>query len=186
MRVVAGRYGGRRLRAPGGNATRPTSDRVREAVFDILASLGLPEGARVADLFAGSGALGIEALSRGAAHVSFVDQRRSAVEMVKANLDDLGIEKADARVCHADAVRWAAGAASGISGLDLVLADPPYDWKEWAGLLSSLEQLAPLMVAETRDRWNDVAGWETVRQRRYGSTLVTIARVARRGGQVKR
>src|SRR5919199_2095346 len=90
MRVVAGTWGGRRLQAPRGDATRPTSDRVREALFSILGDR--VTGARVLDLFAGSGALGIEALSRGAVEATFVDSAPAAIRAVRANLDALGIE----------------------------------------------------------------------------------------------
>src|SRR5665213_1716396 len=89
MRVIAGRYGGRGLVAPRGSATRPTSDRVREAIFSILGDI---TGARVLDLFAGSGALAIEALSRGAAHATLVDTSPAALTAIRRNLEALGIE----------------------------------------------------------------------------------------------
>ena len=97
MRVVAGTLGGRRLRAPRGTDTRPTSDRVREAVFSMLGPL---DGMRVLDLFAGSGALGIEALSRGATHAVFVERTRPALDVLRANLEALGLgpERADREV----------------------------------------------------------------------------------------
>src|ERR671934_2307496 len=102
MRVVAGRFGGRRLRAPRGRDTRPTSDRVREALFSIL---GPMEDARVLDLFAGSGALGIEALSRGAAHATFVERDRAAADVIRRNLATVGAE-ARATVVAREAVAW--------------------------------------------------------------------------------
>ena len=89
MRIVRGSHGGRVLRAPHGAATRPTSEKVREAIFNILPDV---EGMQVLDLFAGSGAVGIEALSRGAAHATFVDQGRPALAAVRANLSELGLE----------------------------------------------------------------------------------------------
>src|ERR687889_1762341 len=101
MRVIAGTYGGRRLQAPPGTDTRPTSDRVREALFSILGER--VEGARVLDLFAGSGALGIEALSRGAAEATFVDKAPAAIRAVRANLEAVG---ADADVRRSDARRF--------------------------------------------------------------------------------
>ena len=103
MRVIAGTYGGRRLQAPPGEATRPTSDRVREALFSILGDR--VDGARVLDLFAGSGALGLEALSRGAASATFVDSAPAAIRAVRANLAALG---AEAEVVRADALRGSA------------------------------------------------------------------------------
>ena len=94
MRVVAGRLGGRRLVAPEGRDTRPTTDRVREAVFNALGSAGLIDGALVADLYAGSGALGIEAISRGAAHCIFVETDRAAVAALETNIAHLEISAA--------------------------------------------------------------------------------------------
>src|SRR5215213_6124095 len=121
MRVIAGRWGGRRLQAPPGEATRPTSDRVREALFSVLGER--VTGARVLDLFAGSGALGIEALSRGAAEATFVDAAPAALKALRANLEALG---ADAEIRRQDALRFLAGASAAARQYDLVLLDPPY------------------------------------------------------------
>ena len=118
MRIVAGTLGGRRLKAPPGRGTRPTSDRVREALFSILGSV---DGVRVLDLFAGSGALGIEALSRGAASAVFVDSDPRAVAAVRANLEDLEL---DASVHRRDALAYLRSAPEGPFGL--VFLDPPY------------------------------------------------------------
>jgi 16S rRNA (guanine(966)-N(2))-methyltransferase RsmD len=120
MRVVAGRLRGRRLAAPPGRATRPTSDRVREALFSMLGDVS---GARVLDLYAGSGALGIEALSRGAAQAVFVDADPRAVAAVRRNLAAVG---ADAVVVRRDAVRFLTSAAADDARYDLVFVDPPY------------------------------------------------------------
>lgn len=175
MRVVAGTVGGRRIAAPPGSDTRPTTDRVREAVFNALGSLGVVVDAVVVDLFAGSGALGIEALSRGAAHATFVESDRRAAGVVSANLADLGL--AD----RATVVRRPV--ASALDDLpddvDLVLADPPYAFDGWADLFDRLgPRLAPeaVVVAES-DRGLDLpAGWGKVRERTYGGTVVTFAR----------
>ena len=121
LRVVAGRHRGRRIAAPRRRGTRPTADRVREALFSIL---GPVEGLRVLDLYAGSGALGIEALSRGAGEVTFVDSDPAAVRAVRTNLEQLGA--ADARVFRADALSFLRGAARHRERWDLVLCDPPY------------------------------------------------------------
>src|SRR5579864_1384618 len=115
MRVVSGTHRGRMLRAPKGRATRPTSDRVREALFSILASV---EGANVLDLFAGSGALGIEALSRGAVSATFVDSAPAAIAAVRANLEDLGL---DAEVVRMPALRALACKPIADREYDLVL-----------------------------------------------------------------
>jgi 16S rRNA (guanine966-N2)-methyltransferase len=121
MRVVAGAFKGRRLQAPRGVRTRPTADRVREALFSILGSV---EGLRVLDLFAGSGALGIEALSRGAAAAVFVDSDARAVAAVRANLERVGV---DAQVHRRDVVRFLADPGLQESAhFELLFVDPPY------------------------------------------------------------
>lgn len=138
MRIIAGAWRGRAIEAPPGTATRPTSDRTREALFSMLASrLGTFEGLRVADLFAGTGALGLEALSRGAARCTFVETDRKAIEALRRNIDKLGAgERADVR---------AQSALHGIPGpFDLVLMDPPYGSGFGAQALAALgDALAP-------------------------------------------
>jgi 16S rRNA (guanine966-N2)-methyltransferase len=148
MRVVAGVYGGRRLRAPRGQATRPTSDRVREALFSTLGDVVV--GAQVLDLFAGSGALGIEALSRGAAGAVFVERDPTVVAVLRANLSDLDI---DATVHVGDADRFVrerrAGTAMPV--FDLVLCDPPYKLSsdEVVALLGRLGRSGHVRTAAT-------------------------------------
>jgi 16S rRNA (guanine966-N2)-methyltransferase len=152
-------------------ATRPTTDKVREAVFNALGSLDLVADARVADLFAGSGGLGIEALSRGAAHVTFVERDRAAVSIVRANLRSLGLEQVS-RVVPGDVF-----AAAATLDVDLALADPPYGFDRWADLLESVR--CDFVVAESGRALDVVDGWEAVRSRRYGRTWVTfLERVA--------
>jgi 16S rRNA (guanine966-N2)-methyltransferase len=122
MRIISGQWRGRPLDAPKGEATRPTSDRAREGLFSMLASrLGSFQELRVADLFAGTGALGLEALSRGAAHCTFVEKDRTAVEVLKRNIARLGAgEHADVR---AQAVEHA---PPPLQPYDLIMMDPPY------------------------------------------------------------
>jgi len=182
VRVIAGEKGGRRLLAPPGRGTRPTSDRVREAAFSMLESQGVLPGARVWDLFAGSGALGIEALSRGAACATFVDQARGAVSATKANLAKLGYGADRATVVCADVLKWVHGLEGGpphSSGegekVNLVLADPPYAWESWPALLAGLAPHEPLVLIETAQGPELPPGWDVVKSRRYGSTLVTLA-----------
>jgi 16S rRNA (guanine966-N2)-methyltransferase len=137
MRVVAGAFGGRRLRAPRGRATRPTSDRVREALFSTLG--GRVIGAHVLDLFAGSGALGIEALSRGARDAVFVERAAATAAVLRANLADLGIT---ATTCVTDAARFVRELPrAALPVFDLVLCDPPYTLTS-DGLASLLGDLA--------------------------------------------
>ena len=122
MRIIAGAWRGRKLVAPKGDATRPTADRMRETLFSMLTSrLGSFEGLQVADLFAGSGALGLEALSRGAGTCLFVEQDRGAVEAIRANIIALGARD-QARVETGSATQLRAATAP----LDLILVDPPY------------------------------------------------------------
>jgi 16S rRNA (guanine(966)-N(2))-methyltransferase RsmD len=121
-RVIAGRLGGRTLVAPAGAATRPTSDRVREALFSILGDL---EGATVLDLFAGTGALGIEALSRGASQATFVESARPALRALRHNLESLGLH-AHARVLPMSVERALSAMPWGRDAFDVVFLDPPY------------------------------------------------------------
>lgn len=176
LRVVAGEVGGRRLLVPPGDLVRPTSDRVREAVFNALDSLGAVDGARALDLFAGSGALGIEALSRGAAHVTFVDDDRGAVAAVRANLDAVGLADR-ATVVASDALAHLG--RGGPSVVDLALVDPPYAWGGWPALLAALAgRLSPdaTVVAESDREVEAPSGLQVTRQRRYGGTVVAFLR----------
>lgn len=176
MRVVGGTYGGRRLTAPPGRATRPTSDRVREALFSILETSATLCGARVLDLFAGSGALGLEALSRGAASAVFVDCSRAAVEAVRANLAALRLTAAVHRRDAAAALRDAAVRGD---AYDLVFLDPPY--RPAAGLAAQLREALPAVlapgarvVAESDRRAPLALGLTVSDERRYGNTLIRI------------
>ncbi len=170
MRVVAGVAGGRRLTAPSGRQLRPTSERVREALFNALGSLDAIAGATVLDLFAGTGALGIEALSRGAASATFVDADPQAVAAVTANLRVTGLAD-KARVVQADVGRFLAGAPTLV---DLAFADPPYAFDGWPALLAVLP--ARLVAIEARAHVDLPPGWRPLRSKRYGDTVVTLAR----------
>ena len=165
---MAGELRGRRIESPPGLETRPTTDKVREAVFNALVSRDLVRDARVADLFAGTGALGIEAISRGAAHCTFLERDRNVVRYLRGNLEQLGLE-ARSRVVTGDAMSQ--GAALDV---DIVLADPPYEFEDWPRLLASVR--APFVVAESGkplDRL-DVPDWQSTRSKRYGRTWVTF------------
>ena len=171
MRVIAGSCRGRPLRAPAGTTTRPTADRVRESIFDVLGSLEPVDGLRVLDLFAGSGAMGIEALSRGAASAVFVDRDPAALSAVRANLDALGLQDR-ARVVRADVLVWLS--AQPTDEAELALCDPPYDFDQWERLLERLP--APLAVLESARPVEVPPPWEVARNKRYGGTLVTVVR----------
>lgn len=188
MRVIGGDYRGRKLRAPAGRATRPTSDRVREALFDILARR-VP-GARFLDAYAGSGAVGIEALSRGAAECVFVESGRGAAGMLSSNLSSLGI--AD-RTTLLEISFSRAGARLAAMGktFDLVFVDPPYGGDEIARalvLVSSMGILAPggLLVAEhdAKDSLTESEGdLRRTRSVKYGGTRLTFyERIVDSGG----
>jgi 16S rRNA (guanine966-N2)-methyltransferase len=174
MRVIAGTWRGRRLQAPPGAATRPTSDRVREALFSVLADR-VPD-ARVLDLYAGSGALGIEALSRGAAEATFVDSAAAAVRAIHANLEAVG---AQAEVRRMDARRFLVAASAAARYYDLVFLDPPYRQAGHLGdeLTAALPAvLAPgaAVVAESDRRAPLELGIPLLDERRYGDTLIRI------------
>jgi 16S rRNA (guanine966-N2)-methyltransferase len=179
--VVAGSVRGRPLRAPTGRSTRPTSDRVRESIFNILASLGGLEGADVVDLYAGSGALGIEALSRGAASVTFVDTDAPAVAVIDDNLRSLGLAGPSARVVRSDVRRWILGAGAALlRSADVVLADPPYAFDGWADVLADLARsgFSGLAVLEAGAEIDTPSEWNILRVRRYGTTVVHLLRPA--------
>jgi 16S rRNA (guanine(966)-N(2))-methyltransferase RsmD len=169
VRVIGGRSRGRRLAAKLPAAVRPTSDRVRESIFDILGSRGGVEGLTVVDLFCGSGALGLEALSRGAASATFVDQDPGALEAVRTNLESVGLGDQPVTVVRAALPGWLAGAPA----FDLALCDPPYSFEAWPALLTDLR--AETAVLESSAPITLPAGWMVARERRYGGTLVTVA-----------
>jgi 16S rRNA (guanine966-N2)-methyltransferase len=171
--VIAGTHGGRPLDAPRGRATRPTSDRVREALFSILGDL---HGSRVLDLYAGSGALAIEALSRGAARATLVDHAAAATETISRNLQRLSIE---AEVVRDDALRFCDRARRASRQYDLVFCDPPY--RHGSALGRELTTaLAPLLsdgarvVAESDRRHPLDVALPMLDERRYGDTLIQI------------
>lgn len=209
MRVVGGEWKGRPLVAPAGRGTRPTSDKVREAIFAVLASMpearaghdaaaahGPLAGHAVLDLFAGSGALGIEALSRGAASCTFVEKDRPALRAVRANLERLGFAEDDVapgagageggepaaprtRVLGSDVRRALQADARRGARYTLVFADPPYD--RYADVRSGLVRyLGPVLtphavlVVETAASATAGLPWTVVREKRYGDTRVTF------------
>jgi 16S rRNA (guanine966-N2)-methyltransferase len=170
MRVIGGRSRGRRLSAKLPTTVRPTSDRVRESIFDMLGSLGGVDELTVVDLFCGSGALGVEALSRGAAAATFVDADAGALAAVRQNLDAVGLAEAPSTLVRATLPGWLAMA--GAPSFDLALCDPPYDFTGWPELLGALS--ADLAVMESAAAIPLSEGWVVARERRYGGTLVTV------------
>jgi 16S rRNA (guanine966-N2)-methyltransferase len=181
MRVIAGRWGGRRLEAPRGRTTRPTSDRVREALFAILGEL---RDVSVLDLFAGTGALGIEALSRGAGRAVFVERDPAAAKALTENLRALEIGPSEGELRRAEALQALQSARERAEKYDLVFIDPPYRRRpisdRWGPELSAL--LPPVLdsgarvVVESDRRTPLELEMEIELQRRYGDTSITIHR----------
>ena len=166
-RIIAGEFGGRTLSVPKGRDTRPTADRVREAWMSILAPK--LHGAVVLDLFAGSGALGLEALSRGAANAVFVERAIPALDLIRRNIDLLGVADRT-RIIRGDAIRFAAELGAG--AYDIVLADPPYASDAAARLVLSFRHspFASILAVE-HDARTRLEGDDT---RRYGDTAITF------------
>ena len=174
MRIVAGTRRGHRIVAPKGLATRPTGDRVREAAFNLI---GPVDDAVVLDLFAGSGAMGLEALSRGARRCVFVENAAAAARAIQANIEKLHLT--GAVLLQRDAVGVLREEAAGGRRYDLVLADPPYD--EWAGLEPRLARALPpvladdgLVVVETPAKVEPQLPLDLVTSRRYGSARISL------------
>lgn len=176
MRIIAGEWRGRPLVAPAGSATRPTSDRAREALFSMLASrIGSFEGLRVADLFAGSGALGLEALSRGAGHCSFVEQDRAAITALKTNIERLNAGgRTEVRASSVLSLGHA------IQPFDLLLLDPPFGTGAGAVALDKLARQgwaasgAWASVETGRGETVAVKGWTIDAERVYGKAKLTL------------
>lgn len=172
-RIIAGRFRGRRLQAPSGTGTRPTADAMRETIYNVLGDV--VREARVADLFAGSGSLGLEALSRGARTVVFVDTAPAALAALRGNIAALGVQ-GESSVVRADAVRYLGGSA--LEPFDLVLADPPYALGAEDAILAAAQQpVAPggWLVLQHGKQWqvpSATPGWRQMRPRRFGDTTI--------------
>ncbi|WP_436760138.1 16S rRNA (guanine(966)-N(2))-methyltransferase RsmD [Streptosporangium sp. V21-05] len=196
-RVIAGSAGGRRLAVPPGRGTRPTSDRAREGIFSTVGSLiGPLEGCRVLDLYAGSGALGLEALSRGAEHALLVESDAKAIRTIRQNVTSLGLAGAEVAADRVERLLARGPGGPGGAGdgentarpYDLVLADPPYalgaeEVEAVLGLLRDRGWLAEdaLVAVERESRGKDLVwppGYEEERVRRYGEASVWYGRAA--------
>ena len=175
LRVSGGEARGRRLKAP--KNIRPTQGMVKQAIFNMVGPQ--IEGAKVLDLFAGSGALGIEALSRGAASVTFVDQQPRGLAILRQNLDALGF-KDRARVVRGDVVRWLQASPDAVRSADFIFLDPPYDDVVLDRALKALdlaaENVTVLAEHSRRQAVPDLARLRVDRERRYGDTVVSVLR----------
>ena len=172
-RIIAGEARGRRLKVPRGDRVRPTADRVRESIFAALGSLTALEGVTVLDAFAGSGALGLEALSRGAAHATFVERHRPTAAVLRANVTALRFEDRS-RIVGGDVLAWLA--AHGSESFDVAFCDPPYDFPvpAWDRLMGRLN--ARILVTESDRAVVAHPAWNVISERRWGSTVVQMAR----------
>lgn len=186
MRIIAGEFRGRRLDAPKGDGTRPTTDRVRESLMSAVHSArGGFEGARVLDAFAGSGALGMEAVSRGAASAVLCERDRGAADVIERNLRTLGLGRDTARLMRSDVLKRPPALLAG-EPFDLVFLDPPYALApaEVLDLLARLDEAGSLaqdvLVSYEHDGADDAAvealaierGWDVVSHRRFGDTAI--------------
>lgn len=174
MRIIAGLWRGRILKAPAGETTRPTGDRTREALFSMLASrLGSFDGLAVADIFAGTGALGLEALSRGAQYCTFIDQDRGAVKAIRANIEMLGA-KAEVLPIPVSSIGPARRAH------DLLMFDPPYGSGGAGALLEKMTRLgwatasAWATIETAVDEQVSADGWTLDAERRYGIAKLSV------------
>jgi 16S rRNA (guanine966-N2)-methyltransferase len=169
VRIIAGSRKGHRIEAPKGTKTRPTSDRVRENTFNLI---GPVDGASVLDLYAGSGAMGLEALSRGAESAVFVESDRDACRVINANLDKLRLQ---ATVLCSDALHVL---STERGKYDLVILDPPYDFRDHVRLAPQLKRILAddgLVVYETGAKTQpEIEGLETRTSRKYGSARITL------------
>ena len=182
MRITGGEFGGRNLKVPKSDAIRPTQDRVREALFNIIQFE--VAGCEFLDLFAGSGAVGLEALSRGAARVTFVERERRHLAVLKENLDSCRVQSTAVDVVGSEAYRWLSSYSG--PGFTIGFADPPYALGEEKGYAQVLATLAArgvireggLFIAEMTavQKPEETPGWELVRDRTYGKTRLCMWR----------
>ena len=179
MRIIAGDWGGRRIKAPGGRTVRPTTDRVREAWMSALG--GRLDGLSVLDLFAGSGALGLEALSRGARHATFVELARESLRSLDGNVRTLNAG-ARTTVVRGDALKYLQRLAPG--AFDLALADPPYDAGHVAALFERFAEVPFARALWVEHRTGEpVPGVPGLVQRRYGDTTLSWVALPAAGGE---
>lgn len=171
VRIIAGTARGRKLVAPPGQNTRPITDRAKEGIFNMLASLGGVEDCVIVDLYAGSGSFGIECLSRGAASVTFVEQGRDAVATIRKNLETMGFE--DRATILPTSVMLA---APSLGRADVAFCDPPYKLAVWEELFLNVK--ADVLVGHAERTIELSNGWSELRRREYGRAKILIAEPA--------
>ncbi|MGH7434651.1 MAG: 16S rRNA (guanine(966)-N(2))-methyltransferase RsmD [Polyangiaceae bacterium] len=188
MRITGGRFRSRLLAAPPGRATRPTSDRTREGLFGILSAAGAVEAARVLDLYAGTGSLGLEALSRGAAHVAFVESSRDALRALRQNVDALGVADCTTIIAGDLAGSRTRAAVLAAGPFHLVMADPPWDLVDDGDVAQRLGSLVAAAVLHeggtlvlersSRSATPSIEGAFHVEDRRYGDATLAFYKTA--------
>lgn len=188
MRITGGRFRSRLLAAPPGRATRPTSDRTREGLFGILSAAGVVDGARVLDLYAGTGALGLEALSRGAAHVVFVESAREALRVLRQNVTSLGVEDQVTVIAGEVGASRTSAAVRAASLFDLVLADPPWSLVHDGDAAETLRSLVAagvlreggtlVLERSSRSQSPSIEGAFHAEDRRYGDATLAFYKTA--------
>lgn len=178
IRIISGEVKGRKIQVPKEAKTRPTTDRAREAIFNSLYKLGevpVPQDCRVLDLFAGSGALGIEALSRGASFVTFVDHSMDAIKTIHSNLSELGLRDS-AELVRFDAMTYlkTPDLETPDMSYDLALLDPPFAFTDWADLLKLVENCKIIVIGSDREIEVLEGTWKVVKIGKYSSTYIKV------------
>ncbi len=168
MRVISGSAKGRKLVVPSGDHVRPTKDRVKEAIFNSLHSYGLVENRSFLDLFSGTGSLGIEALSRGAKSVVFIDHHAEAIDCIILNVEKLNYGSTS-KILKTDALSF----LERDDYFDVVLLDPPYKYEHWGTLLKRVN--AHSIVIESSEQVTLESDWEIIKSQKYGQTNLLIA-----------
>jgi 16S rRNA (guanine966-N2)-methyltransferase len=169
VRIIAGSARGRRIEAPQDGGTRPIHDRAKEGIFNMLISLnGEFEGLEVYDIFAGSGSFGLEALSRGADHVTFIEKSPGATTVIKKNIETLGFGDRSTVL-----TTLAESAVRAMPRVDLVFCDPPYADDPWRKLLPEIR--ADVLVGHAKDEIELTEEWDELKRRRYGRAKIVIA-----------
>lgn len=169
MRIIAGQAKGKRIEAPEGLLVRPTTDRAREAIFNTLYSLGGVESLTVADLFAGSGALGLEALSRGASQAVFIENSPAVLKVLRSNIAKLGYQSRS-EVIARDVMNERRFTQT---SFDVVFCDPPYSFDRWQELLGNIN--SRILVVESDRKIELNSHWKCLKIRKYATTIITIA-----------
>lgn len=183
MRIISGRFRGRQIQCPPGDHVRPTSDRVKENLFNLLQNHLSFQDTVIADLFCGSGAFGLECLSRGSRFVHFVDLHPASLKTISENLARFQVNTESFRAIKADALNWAESYRG--ADVDLILADPPYQWPDFIALFSALSKNIHLSNAifafEASSTFSAPPGYDPLIDRKYGKTRICLFNLSGKG-----